>query len=178
VTLRTRLGALHERDFRLLFFGHTISLLGDGMAPIALAFAVLDLTGSAADLGYVLAAKTVPLVGFLLVGGVFADRLPRRAVMIGADLTRFASQGLVAGLLISGHARVWELIVLHGGYGAASAFFNAAARLLAAIIPIVVRRNGIRQKYVRPSQRCTGVPGSRSSWNRVRISSSETVENP
>ena len=76
------LGALREREFRLLFTGQAISLLGDGMVGVALAFAVLDLTGSVTDLGLVFAAKTIPLVVFLLVGGVLADRLPRRAVML------------------------------------------------------------------------------------------------
>lgn len=142
MSLGSRLGALHEREFRLLFFGHTISLLGDGMAPIALAFAVLDLTGSVADLGYVLAAKTVPLVGFLLVGGVFADRLPRRAVMICADLTRFGSQGLVAGLLISGHAHLWQLIVLQAVHGTATAFFNPAA---VGLTPMTVSPERLQQ---------------------------------
>jgi MFS family permease len=108
---RPSLGVLHERDFRLLFTGHAISLLGDAMTPVALAFAILDLTGSAADLGYVIAARSVPLVGFLLIGGVFADRLPRRLVMVGADLTRLSTQGATAALLISGHAHIWEIAV-------------------------------------------------------------------
>ena len=77
-----RFDALRERPFRLLFLGQAVSLLGDGMIGVALAFAVLELTGSATDLGIVLAARTVPLVAFLLVGGVWADRLPRRTVMI------------------------------------------------------------------------------------------------
>ena len=88
------LGVLRERDFRLLFTGHVISLLGDAMTPVALAFAILDLTGSAGDLGYVIAARSAPLVGFLLIGGVLADRLPRRLVMVGADLSAFALRAL------------------------------------------------------------------------------------
>ena len=76
---RIPLGALQEREFRLFFTGQLVSLLGDAVTPFALAWAVLDLTGSARDLGFVIAAKTAPLVIFLLVGGVFADRLPRRA---------------------------------------------------------------------------------------------------
>src|SRR5262249_26100745 len=67
---RPDLGALHEREFRLLFTGQTISLLGDGIVGVALSFAVLDLTGSVSDLGYVFAARTIPLVVFLLAGGV------------------------------------------------------------------------------------------------------------
>ena len=66
---RPSLGVLHERDFRLLFTGQVVSQLGDSITPVALAFAILDLTGRAADLGYVLAARSVPLVAFLLVGG-------------------------------------------------------------------------------------------------------------
>jgi Transmembrane secretion effector len=124
---RPSLGVLHERDFRLLFTGHVISLLGDAMTPVALAFAILDLTGSAADLGYVIAARSAPLVGFLLIGGVLADRLPRRLVMVGADLSRFCTQGATAALLISGHARIWEIAALQAFHGAATAFFNPAA---------------------------------------------------
>ena len=82
-----------------------------------MAFAVLDLTGSASDLGLVLAAKTVPMVAFLLIGGVFADRLPRRAVMLSADVVRLLSQGAMAGLLVTGHARIWELAALQAVHG-------------------------------------------------------------
>jgi MFS family permease len=75
---------LAEREFRLLFLGRTISFVGATFANIALAFAVLDLTGSKADLGYVLAARTVPLVALMLVGGIWADRLPRHHVMVAS----------------------------------------------------------------------------------------------
>ena len=85
--------ALREREFRLLFAGQTVSLVGEGMVGVALAFAVLDLTGSVTDLGLVLAAFTLPLVAFLLVGGVLADRFQPRRVMLGSDLARFLSQG-------------------------------------------------------------------------------------
>jgi predicted MFS family arabinose efflux permease len=120
------LGALRERDFRLLFVGQATSWLGTGMVGVALAFAVLDVTHSASDLGIVLAARALPNVVFLLAGGVFADRLPRRAVMIAADLVRLGSQGLLAGLLIGGVARLWELILLVTIGGAATAFFTPA----------------------------------------------------
>jgi MFS family permease len=126
LSLPVRLGALRERNFRLFFVGQVTSQLGTGMVGVALAFAVLDLTGSVSDLGFVLAAQTVPLVTFLLVGGVVADRLPRRAVMVGADLARCATQGLLAALLISGHARLWHLLVLQFLGGTATAFFMPA----------------------------------------------------
>jgi MFS family permease len=124
---RIPLGALREREFRLFFTGQMVSLLGDAVTPFALAWAVLDLTGSARDLGFVLAAETVPLVVFLLAGGVFADRLPRRAVMLTADIARMAVQAATAALLLSHTARIWELIVLQALAGTGTAFFNPAS---------------------------------------------------
>jgi MFS family permease len=124
---RIPLGALEEREFRLFFTGQLVSLLGDAVTPFALAWAVLDLTGSARDLGFVIAAKTAPLVIFLLVGGVFADRLPRRGVMLTADVARMAIQAATAALLLSHTARIWELIVLQAFAGAGTAFFNPAS---------------------------------------------------
>jgi MFS family permease len=124
---RIPLGPLQEREFRLFFTGQLVSLLGDAVTPFALAWAVLDLTGSARDLGFVLAAKTVPLVIFLLVGGVFADRLPRRAGMLAADLARMAIQATTAALLLSHTAHIWELVVLQALAGTGTAFFNPAS---------------------------------------------------
>ena len=85
---------LREREFRLLFAGRTVSLVGSAIAPVALAFAVLDLTGSKTDLGLVLAAAQVPLVLFLLVGGIWADRLPRNKVMMSANLVSALAQAV------------------------------------------------------------------------------------
>lgn len=136
------LGALREREFRLLFIGQAVSLLGDGMVGVALAFAVLDLTGSVTDLGIVFAARLIPLVLFLLVGGVFADRFPRRAVMVSADLVRLASQGTIAALLISGHATIPALILTQAAYGTATAFFNPAST---GLIPMVISPGRLQQ---------------------------------
>ncbi len=124
---RIPVGALKEREFRLFFTGQLVSLLGDAVTPFALAWAVLDLTGSARDLGFVIAAKTAPLVLFLLVGGVFADRLPRRGVMLTADVARMAIQAATAALLLSHTARIWELVVLQAFAGTGTAFFNPAS---------------------------------------------------
>ena len=129
---RIPLGALQEREFRLFFTGQLVSLLGDAVTPFALVWAVLDLTGSARDLGFVRAAKIAPLVVFLLVGGVFADRLPRRGVMLTADVARMAIQAATAALLLSHSARIWELVVLQAFAGTGTAFFVAVAVLLAA----------------------------------------------
>jgi MFS family permease len=124
---RIPVGALQEREFRLFFTGQLVSLLGDAVTPFALAWAVLDLTGSARDLGFVIAADTAPLVIFLLVGGVFADRLPRRGVMLTADVARMAVQAATAALLLSHTAHVWQLIVLQALAGTGTAFFNPAS---------------------------------------------------
>jgi MFS family permease len=131
---RIPLGALQEREFRLFFTGQLVSLLGDAVTPFALVWAVLDLTGSARDLGFVIAAKTAPLVIFLLVGGVFADRLPRRGVMLTADVARMVIQAASAALLLSHTARIWELIVLQALAGTGTAFFNPASTGLTPMI--------------------------------------------
>jgi MFS family permease len=118
---------LRERPFRLVFLAQAASMIGDQIAPIAVAFAVLELTGSASDLGLALAARTLPLFVFMLVGGVWADRLPRHRLMMASDLGRFGSQGMLALLLIAGVAEVWHVIALQGINGVATAFFQPAA---------------------------------------------------
>jgi MFS family permease len=125
--LGERLGPLAEPPFRLLWIGQTTSALGDALMGVALAFAVLDLGGSASDLGLVFAARAVSSVAFVLVGGVWADRLPRRAVMLVADAVRAAVQATVAVLLLGGAAEIWHLGVAGSVSGAASAFFIPAA---------------------------------------------------
>jgi predicted MFS family arabinose efflux permease len=119
--------ALAESRFRLLFLGQTASGLGSSLVPVALAFAALDVSGSATGLGLVLAASRVPQVVFTLAGGVAGDRLPRRLVMLASDLVRLGTQGGTAVLLLTGHARLWELAALQAVHGTAAAFFNPAA---------------------------------------------------
>ena len=123
----SRLGPLREREFRLLFTGRTISMAGSAMAPIALAFAVLDLTGSVSDLGIVLAARQVSVVALLLFGGVWADRLPRHRVMVLSNVGSGISQAIVAALLLTGRAHIWELAAFAAVNGASSAFFFPAS---------------------------------------------------
>ncbi|HSC62158.1 MAG TPA: MFS transporter, partial [Caldimonas sp.] len=140
--LPASLEVLRERDYRLLFTGQAVSLLGDGMFNVALAFAVLHLGGSATQVGLVFAARMVPMVGCLLAGGVVADRLPRRAVMVAADVARLASQGAMAALLIAGAAEIWTLAVLAGVTGAATGFFNPAST---GLLPAVVAAERLQQ---------------------------------
>ena len=136
------MGPLAEREFRLLFAGRAISFLGNAMAPIALAFAVIDLTGSKSELGLVLAARAVPQVVFLLIGGVWADRLPRNKVMVASSLASGATQAAVAALLLSGHAQLWHLVLLGSLNGISTAFFFPAS---AGIVPQTVRPELIQQ---------------------------------
>src|ERR671928_265431 len=98
--LAERLGPLTERPFRLLWLARSGSSIGDALIPVALAFAVLRIGGGASGLGVVLAAYTVGRASFIVIGGVWADRLPRRLVMMGADLVRLGAQATTAVLLL------------------------------------------------------------------------------
>ena len=127
---------LRHRDVRTFLLARFTSLIGNTIAPIALAFAVLDVSDSPAALGLVLAARSIPNVVFLLVGGVVADRLPRHLVIVTANTICFVTQALAAALLVSGHARIWQLVVIEALNGAAAAFsMPAMAGILAAIVP-------------------------------------------
>src|SRR5262245_26888676 len=133
---RLRGGPLGQRSFRFLFLGRTTSFVGNAFANVALAFAVLDLTGSKADLGLVLAARTVPQVAFLLVGGIWADRLPRNRVMVLSNVVSGLSQGAIAVLLLTGHAEIWQLAALGAVNGlSASFFFPAASGIVPQTVP-------------------------------------------
>jgi predicted MFS family arabinose efflux permease len=120
------LRALRHPDFRYLFFGQAASAVGDQAVIVALALYVTQRTGSATDLGVILAAQSVPFVVLLLFGGVWADRLPRQRIMIATDVVRAALHGLLAALILAGGASVVQLIVIEALFGAARAFFQPA----------------------------------------------------
>lgn len=124
-----------SRDFRWLFSGQVVSAVGDQLFPIAVAVLVLDGGGSAGDLGLVLAARFAALVLFALLGGVWADRLPRVRVLIGADAVRLLA---VIGLLgaASTSPPVPALAALTFLVGAGEAFFRPAyGALLPTVLP-------------------------------------------
>jgi MFS family permease len=128
---------LREREFALLWGGQTVSVFGDAMLLLALSFAVLDLTGSVSDVGLVLAASRAPLVLTVLAGGVVADRVSRRRLMVVADVVRAAALTLTAALLIAGTAEIWQLLVLQAVAGTAAGFFYPAATgLLPLTVPL------------------------------------------
>jgi predicted MFS family arabinose efflux permease len=114
------------RNFRLLFAGRAISYVGTYLAPIAVAFAVLDLGGGATAVGLSFAAWTLAQVAMLAVGGVVGDRLPRRRVMIASDVASTGVRVLMGVLLLTGRAEVWMLVALQAAGGASVAFYNPA----------------------------------------------------
>jgi len=135
------LAPLRHAPFRNLVSGRVISMLGNAMAPIALAFAVLDLTGSASDLGLVVGARSLTNVVFLLFGGVVADRFPRRHVLVAASVLATLTQGVVATLVLTGTATIPTLLVLAAANGLVSSFmFPAAGAMQGQTIPDHLRR--------------------------------------
>ncbi|MDE3132552.1 MAG: MFS transporter [Acidobacteriota bacterium] len=117
---------LRHRDFKLLFWGQTASNFGSNAVVVAMAIYITRKTGSPTDLGLILAAQTVPFVLLLLFGGVWAERLPRHRVMIVSDLVRAAIHGLLAALILTGSAQVWEIALIEAIFGVAWAFFQPA----------------------------------------------------
>ena len=141
-TWAERLSPLRERDFFFFFLGRTISLFGSALAPIAMAFGVLGIGGSASDLGLVVAANFLPMILFLLVGGVWADRLPRHHVMVASDAISGIAQAVVALLFLTGSAEVWHVVVLSAIRGGAAAFFFPAST---GIVPQVVSASHLQE---------------------------------
>lgn len=140
-TLRARLRAvrmlqpLARRDYALLTVGSVISLLGDGFFSVALAWQVYEISNVPTALSIVGVAWTLPLVIFLLLGGVFTDRYDRRWLMIGADLVRAAAVGVLGLLSVTGLIELWHVIALIAFVGLGDAFFNPAST---AIVPDVL----------------------------------------
>ncbi len=123
------LRVLRHRDFRFLFLGQSASAVGDQVVIVALALYVTERTGSASDLGFILAAQSIPLIGLVLLGGVWADRgggLGRKRIMIAADAARALLHGGLAALILLGGATVIQMIVIEALFGAARAFFQPA----------------------------------------------------
>ncbi|MFJ9546475.1 MFS transporter [Streptomyces erythrochromogenes] len=115
------------RNYTLLTGAAVVTNLGSHGALIASAFAVLEAGGSGGDVGLVAAARTLPLVFFLLVGGAVADRLPRHHVMVAANALNCISQGLFAVLVLTGDPQLWQMMLLTALCGTGTAFFNPAA---------------------------------------------------
>ncbi len=136
------LAPLRDSRFRWLFVGRTVSLLGSSLVSVALAFAVLDISNSAGALGKVLAARSIPLVLFMLIGGVIADRFARGRVLQVSHLASGLTQAIAATLFITGHATITNIVVIEAVNGMVSAFTMPA---LQGVIPSVVDRSLLQQ---------------------------------
>jgi MFS family permease len=129
------LAPLRHRDFRLLWLGMAVSLVGDGIFFVAVAWESYSLWNAPVALSIVGIGMTVPTVAFLLVGGVVSDRFDRRLVMVWADTVRAAAVAALAVLVLMGALRFWELVALVALYGVGTAFFTPAFE---AIVPELV----------------------------------------
>jgi MFS family permease len=134
-----------QRSFVLVVSGGTIASAGNAVAPIAIAFAVLDTTGSTADLGFVVAGRTLALAVCVLFGGAVADRLPRRSVMLAGALAAGASEAATAALLLSHTAGIGLIVALQAFNGAVAGFVMPASR---GAIPQTVPRELLHQANV------------------------------
>jgi DHA3 family tetracycline resistance protein-like MFS transporter len=146
------LAPLALRDFRLLWSGMCISLLGDGVFIVALAWQVYALSNVPTALALVGVAMTVPTIAFLLLGGVLSDRFDRRRLMLGADVARGLAIAAIAVLSLTGTLELWHMLVLVAVFGAATAFFGPA---FDAIVPDVLPASLLPQansldQFVRP----------------------------
>ena len=139
--LHGRLGALAERNFRLVFSSTTISALGDGVTTVALAFAVLHIS-SATALGLVIAARQVASAAITVAAGVWADRLPRHLVLVAAATVQGAVQAIAGTLIVTGRAEVWMLVLLALTYGLADGFVIPTSQ---GLIPAVVSSTRLQQ---------------------------------
>ncbi|WP_248958487.1 MFS transporter [Sphaerisporangium perillae] len=126
---------LWTRDFSFYFAARVVSLLGDAMMPVAAALAVGAIYG-VSGVGYVLAVWTAPFVLFVLFGGVFADRIGARAMMVGADLVRIFTQGVLAVAFFAGAPPLWLLLVASALSGTAAAMFQPGVN---GMVPLVAR---------------------------------------
>jgi DHA3 family tetracycline resistance protein-like MFS transporter len=146
------LSPLRQRDFRLLWAGMCVSLTGDGVFIVALAWQVYALSNAPTALAMVGIAMTLPTLALLLVGGVLSDRLDRRRMMLAADIIRALAVAAIAALSLTGQLELWHLIALVIPYAAGNAFFGPA---FDAIVPDVVAPSELAQanaldQFVRP----------------------------
>jgi len=134
--LKATPAALRHRDFALLWSGQSVSLIGDGIYTVALALETLRIDNQPLALSLVLAARLLPTVLLLVVGGVIVDRIPRRFAMLASDSTRGVCVAGIAALVALGSLQIWELVVLSVLFGAADAlFYPASTAVTPEILP-------------------------------------------
>jgi MFS family permease len=126
---------LRVRDFRLMFSGESISVLGDQFHFVALAWLTLQLTGSGLALGTVLMVAAIPRAAFMLLGGALSDRWSPRSLMLYSNAIRGVLVAIIAALVLTGHAALWQLYILAATFGVADALFYPAIN---AMLPMLV----------------------------------------
>lgn len=145
MSLRDHVSPLAQVNFRRFFFGQVINTAGSSMAGIALAFAVLRIENSATVLGWVVAAWTIPMVAFMLLGGAVADRFPRALVLRGCNLIQGIGQAVAAVLVLTDTAHVWHLVALQAVSGTA---FAASYPAFHGMVPILLRGEERKSGYL------------------------------
>lgn len=140
-SLHKRVGAFHYSSFRYLFFARFLTVLGNGIAPIALVFAVLDIGGSVSDLGIVVASRSILNVIFLMIGGILADRYSRNRILISSSLIAAVSQTVIAWSVLDGSATVMSMALLGALNGAGSGIALPASSTL---VPLTVPAQNLR----------------------------------
>jgi MFS family permease len=145
MTRQQAFAPLRQGNFRWYFASRFVNMVGGTMASVALAFAVLDVSDSPRALGTVLAANSIPLVVFMLAGGVIADRFGRTLVIQLSNVVAGTCQLAMAALVLSGHAQIWQMACLAGLIGTAAALSMPA---LASVMPQLVPRDQLQQANV------------------------------
>ena len=143
---------LRHRDFRLLWSGMCVSLLGDGIFVVAMAWQVYALSNAPTALALVGITMTVPTIALLLLGGVLSDRFDRRRIMVAADVVRGLAVGLLALLSLTGVLELWHIAAIAAVYGGGTAFFSPS---FDALVPEVLPAGDLAQanaldQFVRP----------------------------
>jgi MFS family permease len=147
------LAPLRLREFRLLWTGMSLSLLGDGVLLVALAWQAYAISNSPSSMALVGVCLTIPQIALVLVGGIAADRFERRTVMLAADLVRGLCLAVLAALTLGGGVQLWHLAAFAAVYGAASGFFVPA---FDALVPEIVPEDRLAEanaldQFVRPA---------------------------
>ena len=150
---------MRSRNFRLLLACDVTNGIGSAVATVAIPFAVLAIGGTAPDVGWVATAALVPMIAFLLLGGVAGDRFARHKVMMAANATQGAAQAVAAILMLTGTARIWELLVLAAVRGMGLGFYYPASQ---GLLPQTVPENDRAQAnaLARTSRNGAGITGA------------------
>ncbi|MDT0343072.1 MFS transporter [Streptomyces litchfieldiae] len=163
---------LWSRDFRLFFTARAVAKLGDMMLPVALAAGLVEHGGGAGAVGLAMASFTACFAGFVIFGGVIADRLDPRALMIGADAVRVGTEALTAVLFFTGHVVLWQICALGAVNGVCAAMFQPG---VASTVPRIARDVQGANAAIRTAESCMAVLGPAAAGMLVGLTSAGGV---